>query len=237
MLDPAPTSKETPSSQGLGVSPGLPSPLAGAPIVHAGRCCRAGCDARAVVNCAYQDSHGSPCPAELCIAHAGGLAAGAAYCARHSAVAAALAHAGVHEARPDVDDRRFSLLLGVHSDLSDEVVALLGRHREAGVEVASDAIPVPVRRGGAVAWECGWSSYATTDNLHRVSLRVASEDPACVLLLVDQALAAADVPYWITRRLSGAPPDPRDRPMFAGHLARLVATAIAAQARPSWLPA
>ena len=221
-----PVRSEVPPNQGLGIVG-----------VVGGSCCRQGCGAVAAASCAYVDGTGERCAARLCSAH---LAAGLC-CPRHAAVAAWLnaASATLRPHRPLVADRCASLLLGLGASIEPQLVEMLREHNatQPGAQACCDGL-AELRRAGELAWEIGWSAYTNAGHLDHVALRVGRGEPPRVRLLVNQNEVAAEVPYWITRRISGLPPDPRDHGVFVQRLIDAATRALdSAHATISWLPA
>jgi len=220
-----PVRSAAPQFPGLGVGAAL-----------GGSCARQGCTGAALTACAYVDGTGQRCGAALCAAHSvAGLC-----CPRHVAIAAWLnsASATLHPQRPRVGDRSASLLLGLAAALETPLVAILHEHNQGrpGVEAGRDGL-AELRRG-ELAWEFGWSAYTSAGHLDHVAIRGGAGEPPRVRLLVNQAEVFAEVPYWITRRLTGGAADPRDHQMFANRLLDQARRSLdAAHSAISWLPA
>jgi hypothetical protein len=221
-----PVRSEAPFHQGLGAVAG-----AGAP------CARHGCQGAAHTTCGYVDGAGQRCGAALCAAHSvTGLC-----CPRHAAIAAWLnsASATLRPHRPSVSDRTASLLLGLGAEIEPQLVGILREHNAGhpGVEAGPDGL-AELRRADGLAWEFGWSAYTSAGHLDHVAIRVGAGEPPRVRLLVNQNEVFAEVPYWITRRLTGGAADSRDHQMFADRLLGEARRALdAAHAAISWLPA
>lgn len=199
-------------------------------------CARAGCGQKAAVQCGYLDGTGQRCGVGLCLGHSAGLV-----CPRHAAITKWLtaASATLRPHRPAVDDRTASLLLCLATPLEPPLLALL-RERNAstpGVAAAADGL-AELRRAGSLAWEFGWSAYTAAGHLDHVAIRAAAGEPPRVTLLVNQNEVFTEVPYWITRRLSGGAADSRDLEMFVRRLVEETTRCLnAAHSAISWLPA
>ncbi len=170
-----------------------------------GTCSVPGCQATQVYHCVYADSRGEVCGSPWCQDHIAAIFPAGAFCRRHRNVALSLASTTgsvLERAKPNLDDRRYSLIVLLVAQLDQSITAML-QYRFSGTantQVATDVAPRATRRGSEVAWEQGWSAYAPTGNLGRVVLRVPEGEPPVVRLMLDQNQLLEEIPGWIADR-------------------------------------
>src|SRR5260221_3374336 len=65
-----------------------------------------------------------------------------------------------------------------------------------------------------VAWERSWAALKSQGYLVRIAVRVSTDEPDTVQLLIGNTVVFKEVPDWISRRRDGAAPHHGDRARF-----------------------
>src|SRR5437016_3988016 len=166
------------------------------------------------------------------------------FCPRHASVIRALAPTAntIFEIknRPAVDDRALPLAALVAEDVDKDVTELVRRRYQnrKDVTIARDRTVRQTWSGrNDVAWERSWAALKSQGYLIRIAVRVASDEPDIVQLLIGNTLVFKEIPDWISRRREGEPPDHADRARFGKKLfAAILEHVDAPRAVPSAVP-
>src|SRR5947209_10642489 len=174
--------------------------------------------------CAYKDLQGRECRTWWCRRHITFIER-TPFCPRHASVIRALSPTAntIFEIknRPAVDDRALPLAALVAEDVDKDVTELVRRRYQNRKDVTS-ARDRTVRQTWSgrndVAWERSWAALKSQGYLIRIAVRVASDEPDIVQLLIGNTLVFKEIPDWISRRREGEPPDHADRARFGKKL-------------------
>src|SRR5258706_13714811 len=187
----------------------------------AGVCTYSDCQERRGWACAYKDLTGRECKSWWCRRHIQFIER-TPFCPRHASVIRALAPTAntIFEIknRPAVDDRALPLAALVAEDIDKDVTELVRRRypNRKDVTLARDRTVRHTWSGGnQVAWERSWAALKSQGYLLRIAVRVSTDEPDTVQLLIGNTVVFKEVPDWISRRRDGEPPDHADRARFA----------------------
>jgi hypothetical protein len=190
----------------------------------AGVCTYSDCQERRGWACAYTDLTGRKCNSWWCRRHIQFIER-TPFCPRHASVIRALAPTAntIFEIknRPAVDDRALPLAALVAEDIDKDVTELVRRRYQnrKDVTLARDRTVRQTWSGRSdVAWERSWAALKSQGYLIRISVRVATDEPDTVQLLIGNTVVFKEVPDWISRRREGEPPDHADRARFGKKL-------------------
>ena len=190
----------------------------------AGVCTYSDCQERRGWACAYTDLTGRKCNSWWCRRHIQFIER-TPFCPRHASVIRALAPTAntIFEIknRPAVDDRALPLAALVAEDIDKDVTELVRRRYQnrKDVTLARDRTVRQTWSGRSdVAWERSWAALKSQGYLIRISVRVATDEPDTVQLLIGNTIVFKEVPDWISRRREGEPPDHADRARFGKKL-------------------
>lgn len=167
-------------------------------------CAAPGCAKETAVRCAYRDRRERQCTAQFCAAHSV-ILDGVAYCRRHAGTVQAIGDLATQMVgRPDVDDRKPSLVNWIARDLDSTIREMLTRAMRPGEKVLADSVVRLTRNGlRRVRWERSWRIVDHTGVVLKVVIHM-SEDDEGVHVGVGNELAADAVPPWIARRRGDA---------------------------------
>src|SRR5579872_5481830 len=190
----------------------------------AGVCTYSDCNERRGWACAYKDMTGRKCSSWWCRRHIQFIER-TPFCPRHASVIRALAPTAntIFEIknRPAVDDRALPLAALVAEDVDKDVTELVRRRYQnrKDVTIARDRTVRQTWSGRTdVAWERSWAALKSQGYLIRIAVRVATDEPDMVQLLIGNTVVFKEVPDWISRRREGEPPDHADRARFGKKL-------------------
>jgi predicted Ser/Thr protein kinase len=190
----------------------------------AGVCTYSDCQERRGWACAYTDLTGRKCHSWWCRRHIQFIER-TPFCPRHASVIRALAPTAntIFEIknRPAVDDRALPLAALVAEDIDKDVTELVRRRYQnrKDITLARDRTVRQTWSGQKdVAWERSWAALKSQGYLIRISVRVATDEPDMVQLLIGNTVVFKEVPDWISRRREGEPPDHADRARFGKKL-------------------
>ena len=190
----------------------------------AGVCTYSDCGERRGWACAYKDLTGRECKSWWCRRHIQFIER-TPFCPRHASVIRALAPTAntIFEIknRPAVDDRALPLAALVAEDIDKDVTELVRRRYQnrKDVTLARDRTVRQTWSGrNEVAWERSWAALKSQGYLIRIAVRVATDEPDNVQLLIGNTIVFKEVPDWISRRREGEPPDHADRARFGKKL-------------------
>ncbi|TAN35101.1 hypothetical protein EPN29_00295 [bacterium] len=190
----------------------------------AGVCTYSDCQERRGWACAYKDLTGRECKSWWCRHHIQFIER-TPFCPRHASVIRVLAPTAntIFEIknRPAVDDRALPLAALVAEDLDKDVTELVRRRYQnrKDVTLARDRTVRQTWSGrNDVAWERSWAALKSQGYLVRISVRVTTDEPDTVQLLIGNTVVFKEVPDWISRRREGEPPDHADRARFGKKL-------------------
>src|SRR4030088_2275202 len=183
----------------------------------AGVCTYSDCQERRGWACAYKDLTGRECKSWWCRRHIQFIER-TPFCPRHASVIRALAPTAntIFEIknRPAVDDRALPLAALVAEDVDKDVTELVRRRYQnrKDVTLARDRTVRQTWSGrNEVAWERSWAALKSQGYLIRIAVRVSTDEPDTVQLLIGNTVVFKEVPDWISRRREGEPPDHGDR--------------------------
>jgi len=189
-----------------------------------GVCTYSDCQERRGWACAYTDLTGRKCNSWWCRRHIQFIER-TPFCPRHASVIRALAPTAntIFEIknRPAVDDRALPLAALVAEDIDKDVTELVRRRYQnrKDITLARDRTVRQTWSGRSdVAWERSWAALKSQGYLIRISVRVATDEPDTVQLLIGNTVVFKEVPDWISRRREGEPPDHADRARFGKKL-------------------
>ncbi len=190
----------------------------------AGVCTYSDCSERRGWACAYTDMVGRKCNSWWCRRHIQFIER-TPFCPRHASVIRALAPTAntIFEIknRPAVDDRALPLAALVAEDVDKDVTELVRRRYQnrKDVTIARDRTVRQTWSGhNDVAWERSWAALKSQGYLIRIAVRVTTDEPDVVQLLIGNTVVFKEVPDWISRRREGEPPDHADRARFGKKL-------------------
>jgi predicted Ser/Thr protein kinase len=190
----------------------------------AGVCTYSDCQERRGWACAYTDLTGRKCNSWWCRRHIQFIER-TPFCPRHASVIRALAPTAntIFEIknRPAVDDRALPLAALVAEDIDKDVTELVRRRYQnrKDVTLARDRTVRQTWSGrNEVAWERTWAALKSQGYMIRISVRVTTEEPDVVQLMIGNTVVFKEVPDWISRRREGEPPDHADRARFGKKL-------------------
>ena len=190
----------------------------------AGVCTYSDCNERRGWACAYKDLTGRECKSWWCRRHIQFIER-TPFCPRHASVIRALAPTAntIFEIknRPAVDDRALPLAALVAEDVDKDVTELVRRRYQnrKDVTLARDRTVRQTWSGrNDVAWERSWAALRSQGYLIRIGVRVTTDEPDTVQLLIGNSVVFKSIPDWISRRREGEPPDHADRARFAKKL-------------------
>jgi predicted Ser/Thr protein kinase len=190
----------------------------------AGVCTYSDCQERRGWACAYTDLTGRKCNSWWCRRHIQFIER-TPFCPRHASVIRALAPTAntIFEIknRPAVDDRALPLAALVAEDIDKDVTELVRRRYQnrKDITLARDRTVRQTWSGRSdVAWERSWAALKSQGYLIRISVRVSTDEPDTVQLLIGNTIVFKEVPDWISRRREGEPPDHADRARFGKKL-------------------
>ncbi len=190
----------------------------------AGVCTYSDCQERRGWACAYKDLTGRECKSWWCRRHIQFIER-TPFCPRHASVIRALAPTAntIFEIknRPAVDDRALPLAALVAEDIDKDVTELVRRRYQnrKDITLARDRTVRQTWSGRSeVAWERSWAALKSQGYLIRIAVRVATDEPDTVQLLIGNTVVFKEVPDWISRRREGEPPDHADRARFGKKL-------------------
>jgi predicted Ser/Thr protein kinase len=189
-----------------------------------GVCTFSDCGERRGWACAYKDLTGRECKSWWCRKHIQFIER-TPFCPRHASVIRALAPTAntIFEIknRPAVDDRALPLAALVAEDVDKDVTELVRRRYQnrKDVTLARDRTVRQTWSGrNEVAWERSWSALKSQGYMVRIAVRVTTDEPDMVQLLIGNTVVFKEVPDWIHRRREGEPPDHADRARFGKKL-------------------
>ncbi len=196
--------------------------------LEAGGCTYAGCPAREGWPCGYTDPTGNRCDTWWCKDHIVFLE-NMPFCPRHANVLRALSTTAgtIREIKvlPSVHDRSLPLAHMVAEDVDKDLTELLRRRYQGRPDVNVSADPA-VRQNWVtradLAWERNWSAVQHQGFLTRITLRVTTQQPDVVTVVIGNNIVFNEVPDWIARRRDGGPPDEADRARFAARIVEAV---------------
>src|SRR6195256_3438595 len=190
----------------------------------AGVCTYSDCQERRGWACAYKDLTGRECKSWWCRRHIQFIER-TPFCPRHASVIRALAPSAntIFEIknRPAVDDRALPLAALVAEVVDKDVTELVRRRYQnrKDVTLARDRTVRQTWSGrNEVAWERSWAALKSQGYLVRIAVRVSTDEPDTVQLLIGNTIVFKEVPDWISRRREGEPPDHADRARFGKKL-------------------
>jgi tRNA A-37 threonylcarbamoyl transferase component Bud32 len=190
----------------------------------AGVCTYSDCQERRGWACAYKDLTGRECKSWWCRRHIQFIER-TPFCPRHASVIRALAPTAntIFEIknRPAVDDRALPLAALVAEDVDKDVTELVRRRYQnrKDVTLARDRTVRQTWSGrNEVAWERSWAALKSQGYLVRIAVRVTTDEPDMVQLLIGNTVVFKEIPDWISRRREGEPPDHADRARFGKKL-------------------
>jgi hypothetical protein len=191
---------------------------------QAGVCTYSDCGERRGWACAYKDLTGRECKSWWCRRHIQFIER-TPFCPRHASVIRALAPTAntIFEIknRPAVDDRALPLAALVAEDVDKDVTELVRRRYQnrKDVTLARDRTVRQTWSGrNDLAWERSWAALRSQGYLVRIAVRVTTDEPDTVQLLIGNTVVFKSVPDWISRRREGEPPDHADRARFGKKL-------------------
>jgi len=206
------------------IEPRAPAPARVDGHKPAGVCTYSDCQERRGWACAYKDLTGRECKSWWCRRHIQFIER-TPFCPRHASVIRALAPTAntIFEIknRPAVDDRALPLAALVAEDIDKDVTELVRRRYQnrKDVTLARDRTVRQTWSGrNEVAWERSWAALKSQGYLVRIAVRVSTDEPDTVQLLIGNTVVFKEVPDWISRRREGEPPDHADRARFGKKL-------------------
>jgi predicted Ser/Thr protein kinase len=202
----------------------VPAPARSDGHKPAGVCTYSDCQERRGWACAYKDLTGRECKSWWCRRHIQFIER-TPFCPRHASVIRALAPTAntIFEIknRPAVDDRALPLAALVAEDIDKDVTELVRRRYQnrKDVTLARDRTVRQTWSGrNEVAWERSWAALKSQGYLIRIAVRVSTDEPDTVQLLIGNTVVFKEVPDWISRRREGEAPDHADRARFGKRL-------------------
>jgi hypothetical protein len=195
-------------------------------------CAAPGCREQKSWSCKYRTETGERCGSNWCERHVT-VVGDATYCPRHAGVSKTLnkTEGSIYQVKsqPSLEDRALSLLDLIRQNVDPGLRHLLEKAAVGlpGVEVAGQKSVQEVRSSSErIAWQVSWGLHTNRGYLLRTTVRVGIPEPPVVQAMVVNEVVFQEVPYWVTRRLNGEPPNASDHPRFYGDLVRAMQEAV-----------
>jgi len=187
-------------------------------------CSAPGCQEQPTWACGYRNPTRERCGSHWCRKHVT-MVGTATYCTRHAGVSKTLnqTEGSIYEVKsqPSLEDRALSLLDLIRQNVDPRLRSLLAGAAVGlpGVEVSGQKSIQEIQSGSErIGWQVSWGLYTSRGYLLRALIRVGVPEPPVVRAVVANEVVFQSVPYWITRRLNGEPPNAADHQRFYADL-------------------